>query len=84
MSILYSNLCSQLSAEAYTSGVFASIIGSNLGAFLTPMGALAGIMFTNLLNEHEVKFSFIDFIKYGAIVSIPTISVALALLFVTI
>lgn len=84
MSILYSNLCSQLAPSSYTAGVFASIIGSNTGAFLTPMGALAGIMFTNLLNEHEVKFSFIDFIKYGAIISLPTITVALALLFVTV
>ena len=84
MSILYSNLCSHLTPESYTAGVFASIIGSNLGAFLTPMGALAGIMFTNLLNEHHVRFSFIDFMKYGAIISIPTITVALALLFVTI
>ena len=84
MSILYSNLCSQLTEASYLPGVFASVIGSNLGAFLTPMGALAGIMFTNLLNEHEVKFSFIDFVKYGIIVSLPTITVALALLFVTI
>lgn len=84
MSILYSNLCSQLSAGSYSAGIFASIIGSNLGAFLTPMGALAGIMFTNLLNEHNVKFSFIDFMKYGAIISLPTITVALAFLFLTI
>lgn len=84
MSILYSNLCSQLIETSFRAGVFASIIGSNLGAFLTPMGALAGIMFTNLLNEHEVKFSFLEFMKYGAIISLPTITVALALLFVTI
>ena len=84
MSILYSNLCSQLSESSYAAGVFASIIGSNLGAFLTPMGALAGIMFTNLLNEHDVKFSFIDFMKNGVIISLPTISIALALLFITI
>ena len=84
MSILYSNLCSQLATESYVPGVFASIIGSNLGAFLTPMGALAGIMFTNLLNEHRVRFSFVDFMKYGVIISVPTITVALLLLFVTI
>ena len=84
MSILYSNLCSQLTPSSYMSGVFASIIGSNIGAFLTPMGALAGIMFTNLLNEHQINFSFIDFMKYGLIVSLPTISVALGLLLVTI
>ena len=82
MSILYSQLCSSLSGASYQAAVYSSIIGSNIGAFLTPMGALAGIMFTGLLNEHGVKFSFLDFIKYGALISIPTITVALALLFV--
>ena len=80
MSILYSNLCSSLSGLPYYSAVFASIIGSNIGAFLTPMGALAGIMFVNLLNEHEVKFTFVDFIKHGFVIAIPTITVALAML----
>jgi hypothetical protein len=56
------------------------IIGSNIGAFLTPIGALAGIMFSSFVNEHEVKFSFLDFIKYGAIIAIPTISIALLML----
>lgn len=84
MSILYSNLSSGLTGLSYKSAIYASIIGSNIGAFLTPMGALAGIMFTNLLEEHDVKFSFIGFIKYGSIVAIPTISAALALLLLTI
>ena len=84
MSILYSNLSSGLTGLSYKSAIYASIIGSNIGAFLTPMGALAGIMFTNLLEEHDVKFSFIHFIKYGSIVAIPTISAALALLLLTI
>ena len=84
MSILYSNLCSQLTPSSYMAGVFASIIGSNIGAFLTPMGALAGIMFTNLLNEHNIHFSFVDFMKYGLIISLPTITVALSLLLVSI
>ena len=74
MSILYSDLC------ANNAAVYASIVGSNIGAFLTPTGALAGIMFTNLINEHETKFSFIDFVKYGAIVSLPIITVTLLIL----
>lgn len=83
MSILYANLCNGLTGINYTSAIYASIIGSNIGAFLTPMGALAGIMFTGLVNEHNVKFSFVDFIKYGVIIAIPTITVSLALLLVT-
>ena len=71
MSILYSNMCNNNMA------VYASIIGSNIGAFLTPTGALAGIMFTNLVNEHQTKYSFLEFIKYGAIISLPIIAVAL-------
>lgn len=82
MSILYSSISSSLTGTNYIKATYASIVGSNIGAFLTPMGALAGIMFTSLLNEHKVKFSFSNFIKYGTIISIPTISVALLMLFV--
>ncbi len=75
MSVLYASIPSLTIKEIY-----ASIIGSNIGAFLTPIGALAGIMFTNLLNNYDVKYSFLDFIKYGIIISIPTISVSLIVL----
>lgn len=57
--------------------VYAAIVGSNLGAFLTPVGALAGIMWTNILRSHEVKFSFLTFVKYGAIVAIPALAATL-------
>ena len=78
MSILFSNMCSNKAA------VYASIIGSNIGAFLTPTGALAGIMFTNLVNEHDTKYTFIDFIKYGAVISLPIIAATLFTLSLTI
>ena len=74
MSILYSNMCNTKAA------VYASIVGSNIGAFLTPTGALAGIMFTNLVNEHETKYTFLDFIKYGMITSLPIIAITLLIL----
>ena len=80
MSILYTSLSSQLSGVNYIRATYASIIGSNIGAFLTPIGALAGIMYTSLLNKYEVKFSFLTFIKYGVAISIPTITVGLAAL----
>ena len=80
MSILYTNIASSLEGVAYSKAIYASIIGSNIGAFLTPIGALAGIMFSSLLNKYEIKFSFITFIKYGAIIAIPTITVGLGAL----
>ena len=82
MSILFSNLLSGLSGQAYLEGVYASIIGSNIGAIFTPIGALAGIMFSSLLNKYDIKFSFLNFIKYGSIISIPTLAISLLLLMI--
>lgn len=57
--------------------VFATVIGSNIGAFLTPIGALAGIMFSSILAKHELRFGYLDFLKLGVTVAIPTIVAAL-------
>ena len=73
MSILFANLTPNVEA------VYASIIGSNIGAFLTPIGALAGIMFTSLVAKNNIRFRFIDFIKYGVIISVPVITVILGM-----
>ena len=81
MSILFSNIPVALSDGEYLRAIFASIIGSNIGAFLTPIGALAGIMFSNLLSKYEMKFTFLDFIKYGSIISVPVLAVSLLMLF---
>ena len=78
MSILFSHICP--SKEA----IFAAIVGSNIGAFLTPTGALAGIMFINLVNEHETKYTFLDFIKYGVVISLPVLATTLAVLILTV
>ena len=81
MSILFSNIPVALSDGEYLRAIFASIIGSNIGAFLTPIGALAGIMFSNLLSKYEMKFTFLDFIKYGSVISVPVLAVSLLMLF---
>ena len=78
MSMLFSDVALSLTGTSYSQAIFASIIGSNIGAFLTPIGALAGIMFTSLVNKYGMRFRFIDFVMYGAIIAIPTITVALA------
>ena len=77
MSILYSNVSNGLTNGELLKATYASIIGSNIGAFLTPIGALAGIMFSNLLAKYEMKFTFFDFIKYGLTISVPVLTVAL-------
>ena len=77
MSILYSNVPTALTNGQYLKATYSSIVGSNIGAFLTPIGALAGIMFSNLLSKHDMKFTFLDFIKYGSVVSVPVLTVTL-------
>jgi arsenical pump membrane protein len=84
MSALFSSIASTVSIEYVNGAVFASIIGSNLGAFLTPIGALAGIMWNNILKNHGVKYGYLDFIKTGAIVALPTLIVALITLSIVI
>ena len=82
MSILFSNLVSGLDGISFYQATYASIIGSNIGAFFTPIGALAGIMFSSLLNKHDIKFSFLDFTKYGIVIALPTLAISLAILLV--
>ena len=80
MSILFSTLPSTASTALYWQAIYASIVGSNIGAFLTPIGALAGIMFTELTERYQVKYGFKEFVKYGALVAVPTMGTALLLL----
>lgn len=75
MSVLFGGVIE--SGIATSAKIYATVIGSNLGAYLTPIGALAGIMWTGLLKTHNVTFAFKDFTKYGVLVATPTIIVAL-------
>lgn len=78
MSVLYSSLISGISGSAaYVPALFSAVIGSNLGAFFTPIGALAGIMWMSQLKKHNVRFSFAGFVRYGACIAIPTVVAAL-------
>ena len=76
MSVLYSTVVTA-SGAASMPALYAAVIGSNIGAFFTPMGALAGIMWMALLKQHRVSVSFGRFVLYGAVISIPTLLAAL-------
>lgn len=80
MSVFFSSIIENVSGSIRDVAVFSTVIGSNLGAFFTPIGALAGIMWSNILKRHEVKFSFFAFIKYGVLISVPALLAALAML----
>ena len=67
MSVMFASIPQFNNPVDYLKAIYAITIGSNIGAFLTPIGALAGIMFTDLLNRQQVKYGFKTFIKYGLI-----------------
>ena len=78
MSVLYSSVIGGMEAGAVTTAaLYATVIGSNLGAFFTPTGALAGIMWTGQLHDHGVSFSFTRFVRYGVTVAVPALITAL-------
>lgn len=81
MSVLFCLIPQMTNALNNLKAIYATIIGSNIGAFLTPIGALAGIMFTSLLSVYEVNYGFKKFIKYGVMISIPTLFTALTVLY---
>ena len=78
MSVLFASMIQ--ASNAGLGAVFATVIGSNLGAFFTPIGALAGLMFSSILAEHDVKFGYRQFLKLGATVALPSLAAALGAL----
>jgi arsenical pump membrane protein len=60
--------------------VLATTIGSNLGANITPIGALAGIMWMSILRDKEVKLTFKEFVTYGLLVTPVTLLACLGIL----
>ena len=77
MSVLFGAIIGAGEASAYLQGIYAAVIGSNVGAFFTPVGALAGIMWASILKRFNVDFSFKKYVAYGAAVGFPTLFAAL-------
>ncbi|MBN3490329.1 hypothetical protein JV173_02255 [Acholeplasma equirhinis] len=59
---------------------YASIIGANLGVLLSPFGALAGLMWYDLLKQHEIKISIGKYIKTLLILGIVSLLMGLFVL----
>lgn len=82
MSVLFCKVIQSVTEATASGAAYAAIVGSNLGALLTPFGALAGIMWSSILNEHKLKFGYADFLKIGVAVAIPALVAALAMLYI--
>lgn len=75
-------LFERITAGGSTASVYGAIIGSNIGAYITPVGALAGIMWTNILGEYRVKMNFLRFASVGVAAAIPTLLVSSLMLLI--
>ena len=78
MSVLFSSIIG--SSSSGVGAIYATVIGSNISAFFTPIGALAGIMWSSILSEHGYKFSYLSFLKMGLCIAVPTLLAALGVL----
>ncbi len=80
MSVLFEQIISSSNKLFLDEQVYSTIIASNIGAYLSPIGALAGIMWMSLLNKTGVRFSFLDFLKIGIIIAPLLLVIALSIL----
>lgn len=80
MSVLFSSILQGGNLYA----LYGAVIGSNIGAFITPIGALAGIMWNRILSDYEIKLPFYKFVLYGLAVALPTLAISCLSLIITI
>ncbi|MEC0302821.1 arsenic transporter [Terribacillus saccharophilus] len=59
----------------------ASIIGSDFGALLLPIGTLASLIWLYILKQHDIKLKWMDYLKVSVIVIPISTIVALLLLY---
>lgn len=59
----------------------AALIGGDLGPRFMPMGSLAGLLWLEMLRRLGVEIRTWQFVKIGVIVTVPTLLVSLALLY---
>lgn len=70
----------EISSPTGDLGVFAALIGGDLGPRLLPMGSLAGLLWLEMLRRHGLDVSVWKFVRIGLPVAIPTIAISLAIL----
>jgi arsenical pump membrane protein len=58
----------------------ASVIGSDVGALLLPIGTLASLIWLHILRQHNVKISWKDYVKVTMIAIPPTVLLTLLFL----
>ncbi len=82
MSVMFEKIITSSNMLFVEEKLYSSIIASNIGAYFTPLGALAGIMWMSILKKSGLKFGFKEFLKYGVILAPIVLLVALLVLMI--
>jgi len=61
--------------------VLAALVGGDLGPRLLPMGSLAGLLWLDMLRRARVEVTIGQFVRVGALVTLPSLLVALVVLY---
>ena len=80
MTLAFATALRSAPLEGVLPAALATAVGSNLGANLTPIGALAGIMWMTILTEKDFRISFLEFMKYGFLVTPVSLLACLSVL----
>jgi arsenical pump membrane protein len=67
-------------ADAPDALVYAALVGGDLGPRLLPIGSLAGLLWIHSLRVRGVYIPLVVFVRVGLIVTIPSLIVSLAVL----
>jgi arsenical pump membrane protein len=63
-----------------TASLLAALVGGDIGPRLLPIGSLAGLLWMDLLRRAGVTISIGKFVRLGALVVVPTLTLSLAML----
>lgn len=80
MTLAFAGIIQGFTGPSLLAAALATTVGANLGANLTPLGALAGIMWLSILHSKGVQIRFLEFVRYGFLVTSFSLAAALAVL----
>lgn len=82
---LPANLIMNISLEGSTNQllIYANIVGTNIGAKLTPIGSLATLLWLDLIRKNGVEITVSEYMKKMTFLTLLTVFVATAVLYLT-